>query len=170
MRAIFLGIFLISISVITAQESSLCLNPKFEQTVDNYLSYTVPTISVESLSDQFDDYLLLDAREQEEYDISHIKGARHVGYDHFDIKTIQDVSKSQMIVVYCSIGYRSEKIGEKLQDAGYKKVFNLYGSIFEWTNRNHPLVDSEEKLTQRIHAYNRSWSKWINSTQHELIY
>ena len=39
------------------------------------------------------------------------------------------------IIVYCSIGVRSEDIGEKLKELGYTKILNLYGGIFDWKNK-----------------------------------
>ena len=58
------------------------------------------------------------------------------------MKIYQGWSKSDTIVLYCSIGYRSEKIGEKLVEMGYGHVFNLYGGIFEWVNRDLPVYNA----------------------------
>jgi rhodanese-related sulfurtransferase len=162
--------FLFLVNVSYAQEKGLCLNPLFEQTVDSYLEYTVPTISVSSLAEHQEDYVILDARESEEYRVSHIPGALHIGYDRFDMENINDIKKDQAIVVYCSIGYRSEKIGEKLLDAGYEKVYNLYGSIFEWANRSLPLVIWNGNITTEIHTYNKSWSKWVNNPELDKVH
>lgn len=104
--------------------------------------------------------LFLDAREPREYEVSHIEGARCVGYDEFDLDSISDLDKSQPIVVYCSVGYRSEKIGEKLQDAGFTNVYNLYGGIFHWINTDHPVVSNTGE-TNAVHAFNKKWGKWL---------
>ena len=103
---IIFSLFLTSVG--SSQESRLCLNPEFEHTVDKYLDYTVPTISVTSLAEHQSDYIILDAREIEEFRVSHIPGAVHIGYDRFDLESVDDIDKDQNIVVYCSIGYRSE--------------------------------------------------------------
>jgi 3-mercaptopyruvate sulfurtransferase SseA len=63
--------------------------------------------------------------------------------------------------VYCSVGYRSEKVSEQLRQAGYQTVYNLYGGIFEWKNQGHPVVNAEGEPTERVHAYNRSWGVWL---------
>jgi rhodanese-related sulfurtransferase len=39
------------------------------------------------------------------------------------------------------VGYRSEKVTEKLQKAGFTQVSNLYGGIFEWVNQGYPIVN-----------------------------
>ncbi len=148
-----------------------CDNDDFDREVSSLLSFTVPLKSVESLSkENLDDYLILDTRESEEYQVSHIKGAVHAGYDKFDINQYANVDKEQPIVVYCSIGYRSEKIGEKLQKAGFKHVYNLYGSIFEWVNQGHPVSDSWKTNTKNIHTYNQRWSKWVFNKEFEKIW
>jgi rhodanese-related sulfurtransferase len=77
---------------------------------------------------------LLDTREREEFNVSHLPRARWVGYDDFDLKRVANIPKTDTIIVYCSIGYRSERIGEKLKKAGYTNVYNLYGGIFQWKN------------------------------------
>lgn len=108
-------------------------------------------------------FVLLDAREQKEYDVSHLKNAIQVGYDHFDLaKTTSKLTdKNATIVVYCSVGIRSEDIAEKLQKAGYKNVFNLYGGIFEWKNKQNIVVDSLNNPTEKIHTFSKEWSTWL---------
>ena len=106
-------------------------------------------------------YIILDSRELAEYQVSHIPGSIWVGYDDFDINRIKEVSKEKEILTYCSVGYRSERIGEKLIDAGYQNVSNLKGSLFEWVNKGNTLVDNEGHFTTKIHGYNSEWSKWL---------
>ncbi|MFB9105669.1 rhodanese-like domain-containing protein [Algibacter miyuki] len=70
-------------------------------------------------------------------------------------------NKDTQIVVYCSLGIRSESIADSLKQAGYTHVENLYGGIFEWKNNNFPVYNSEEKETDSIHTFNKAWSKWL---------
>lgn len=151
------------------QTEPLCLNPDFQKTIASYLVYSVPTISVERAAHVFDQYTFLDARSDEEYEVSHIPGARYIGYDDFSIKLVSDLKKDTPIIVYCSIGYRSEIIGEKLQKAGYTHVKNLYGSIFEWVNQGHPIKDAHG-TTHAIHTYNKKWSKWVNNVEYKKVF
>jgi rhodanese-related sulfurtransferase len=116
---------------------------------------------VAELKTKKNDVFLLDAREREEYEVSHLKNARFVGFKEFDIESVKDISKNAPIVVYCSIGVRSEKIGEKLLAAGYTNVRNCYGSIFEWVNQGNVVVDMDNKPTQKVHAYNKKWGVWV---------
>jgi rhodanese-related sulfurtransferase len=125
------------------------------------LSHTVPEISVPEAAAEANRFLFLDAREASEYRVSQIPGARPIGYDHFNLAALDDVSKDQPIVVYCSVGYRSEKVSEQLRQAGYQTVYNLYGGIFEWKNQGNSVVAPDGTPTERVHAYSRSWGVWL---------
>jgi len=130
--------------------------------LDKYNKESIPYISVEDASKK-QNAIILDARELSEYKISHLQHAICVGYDNFNLKktTKKLNNKEQPIIVYCSIGIRSEDIAEKLKKAGYKNIYNLYGGIFEWKNNNFPVYNSEEKETDSIHTFNKAWSKWL---------
>ena len=142
----------------------------FENMVDAYLSYSIPVVNVHFVKNNLKNLTILDAREKTEYDVSHIPMAYHIGYDNFEISKLpKNIDKNQKIVVYCSIGYRSEKIGEKLKKAGFKNVYNLYGSLFDWANNNYPLVDKNGTNTSRIHGFNKKWSKWITNQNLEIV-
>lgn len=142
----------------------------FSQMVNDHLSYSVPVINVEDLYKTKTDVILLDAREIEEYKVSHIKNAIHIGYKSFDKAKMKNIDKNKKIIVYCSIGYRSEKIGEQLIKMGYKQVYNLYGSIFAWVNRGYEVVDVNNKATFNVHGYSASWAQWITNKKYKKIY
>ncbi len=107
--------------------------------------------------------LILDSREEKEYKVSHLSAAENVGYDRFDIEEFKKThpNKDTTIVVYCSVGIRSEDIGEKLQQAGYTNVKNLYGGIFLWKEKNFPVVDSTQTETQNIHTFDKIWGAYL---------
>lgn len=106
--------------------------------------------------------IFIDTREKREFEVSHIKNAIWSGYDDFDINRLKGISKNQKIILYCSVGYRSEKITEKLVKAGYTNVSNLVGGIFEWKNLGYPVVDTKGKETEQVHAYDKVWGVWLN--------
>ena len=99
---------------------------------------SVAYMSVQELAMPKTEAVLLDSRELIEYETSHLKNAVHVGYDEFNIETVtnQLTDKSTTIVVYCSLGIRSEDIAEQLKKKGYTNVYNLFGGIFEWKNKD----------------------------------
>lgn len=127
----------------------------------NLLEHSVPETQVSAVLRDTASIVFLDAREPKEFAVSHINGAVPVGYDHFDLSQLPVLDKNSRIVVYCSVGYRSEKIAEKLLAAGYKNVANLYGGIFEWVNQGHPVYNHQGQ-TPEVHAYDRTWGVWLN--------
>ena len=133
----------------------------FKRMIDNTIEFSIPLKSVEELHSNMDDYILLDAREKKEYDVSHLPNAIHVGYDDPDMALIASLDKSKKLLFYCSIGYRSEKMGEKAKDLGFEEVYNLYGSIFEWANKGYELEGPDGQPTKKIHGYSWIWGRWI---------
>ncbi|MCB9052901.1 MAG: rhodanese-like domain-containing protein [Lewinellaceae bacterium] len=145
-------------------------NKAFDEELARLLSFSVPTIGVKELKDIQNEVYIFDAREEEEYLTSHIKGARYLGYKKFDEQKLAGVPKNAKVVVYCSVGYRSEKIGERLQKMGFTDVSNLYGSIFEWVNRGYPVVGQNGEPTRKIHTYNAKWSQWVDNDDAEKVW
>jgi len=146
------------------------ISPEFDARLQELLEFSIPVISVTEASENYADYIFLDARELEEYNVSHIPGARYIGYDHFKPESLKDIGSDQKIIIYCSVGYRSEKLGERLKRMGYVNVSNLYGSIFEWTNCGLPIENSQETRTDSIHTYNRAWSKWVQNPEIQKVW
>ena len=139
-------------------------NPDFDAYLESQIRFTVPIMTVEQLGqlkEAQEQVIILDARSKEEYEISHIPGARRVGYDDFSVERIWNVNRKAKVVVYCGIGERSEEIAERLQNMGFKDVHNLYGSIIEWSNQGHPVVDKDGKPTKRVHIYDKNRLKWL---------
>jgi rhodanese-related sulfurtransferase len=136
-------------------------NPAYKAMLDSLYNPTIPLITVDSFK-YLKNVFILDTRETEEYEVSHIKNARNVGYIWFDMRSIYDIPKQATIVVYCSVGYRSQKICTKLIKIGYEHVYNLYGSIFEWINDGNPVYKSNGIQTSEIHTYTPKWAKWVN--------
>ena len=65
--------------------------------------------------------------------------------------------------MYCSVGYRSEKISEKLEKLGYTNIYNLYGGIFEWKNVGKKVYDNKGQVTEKVHAYDNVWGRWLQN-------
>ncbi|MGJ8661878.1 MAG: rhodanese-like domain-containing protein, partial [Bacteroidota bacterium] len=82
---------------------------KIDKTLRKLNKESVYYIHVEAL-EKTESPILLDAREKKEYDVSHLENAIWVGYDTFQLDSVlQKVqNKNSEIVVYCSIGVRSE--------------------------------------------------------------
>lgn len=164
---LFISIMLIGCNSTEAQVQGLCLDQQFDKEIANTISFTAPVIGVTELEANRSSYVVFDTRKKEEYEVSHIPGANYLGYKDFDKARLEGTPKDAKIVLYCSIGYRSEKIAERLQELGYQNVYNLYGSIFEWANRSYPLEDENGNITTKVHTYNKNWSKWVDGQKAE---
>ena len=137
-------------------------DPAYNVMLKTLLAHSVKEVAVKDVPTETDNITLLDAREKDEYQVSHLKDAVLVGYNDFNLASVKNISKDEPIIVYCAVGYRSEKIAEKLKKAGYTNVSNLYGGIFEWVNEGRPVYDQLGKPTTKIHTYNSNWAIWVH--------
>jgi len=158
MKKILFLLFFFAIN--TFGHAQFVQNKSFDAMLATLLSHTVKEVGVKEQS-RDSTAIFLDTREKNEYNVSHLKNAIWVGYDDFDMQRIKHVAKNHIIVVYCSVGYRSEKIAEKLNEANFTNVSNLVGGIFEWKNQNYIVVDNSGTETQKVHAYNKTWGIWL---------
>lgn len=159
--------------ILTAISASCGSQTAFDATLKSIYKNTVPQIQAKMLfADISTDtsLVLLDAREQKEYAISHIRNAVFAGYENFDTSFFFSIPKQSKIIIYCSVGYRSERIGERFLQRGFSNVFNLYGGIFNWVNEGHEVVDDNQKPTNRIHAYSNSWGKFLKTGEKVFDY
>ncbi len=156
------GYLLVILSFFTITASAQIKDPQFKLLVDSLSEYDVPLLSVEDfLNRDKHNLYILDAREEDEFAVSHLKNARYVGYFWFDMRRVYDIPVDATVVVYCTIGTRSRKICQKLIDAGYTNVFNLYGGIFEWVNQGQPVYRKNDVQTSEIHTYNQEWEQYL---------
>ena len=139
-------------------------NRLYSAMLNGVLQESVPFVSVDQLKGA-PAPVLLDTRTPAEFAVSHLRGARWVGYEKFSLAEVRNIPKNAPIVVYCSVGVRSERIGTRLRAAGYTQVRNLYGGIFEWVNEGQPIFTADNQPTTRVHAYSPAWGIWLQRGQ-----
>lgn len=154
-QILLLGLMLIAIACFGQVRSSA-----FRMMLRGLLKHSVPEIGVQEAAHDSASLVFLDAREPQEFAVSHLKGAIFAGYEHFELAQLPPLDRSKHIVVYCSVGYRSEKITEKLNAAGFTHVSNLYGGIFEWVNQGFPVYNAAGP-TQEVHGFDHTWGVWL---------
>lgn len=147
-----------------------CRDPLFDKMVSTLIKKSIPLIDADSILKNPGAYVLFDVREREEFEVSHIPGARHLGYNSPSLELLDELKKDQPIALYCSVGYRSEKMGERLRGRGFEKVYNVYGSVFEWANRGYTLSDLRGHSTKEIHGYSTTWGLWIKNRELTVRY
>ena len=143
--------------------SCMSREESFNLTIDQLLDGSVPVISPEEARAMDVAPAIIDARSQAEFHVSHLAGAHHVDYDNFDPDNLPALSKDEPVRVLCTIGYRSEKIGERLQALGYNNVYNLYGGIIQWKNDGYEVVNQTGLPTDSVHGYSRAWGHWLKN-------
>jgi rhodanese-related sulfurtransferase len=145
------------------------VSDKIEGALKKMLKGSVPIISTGVLADSIrdePDWVILDGRELAEFEVSHLPDARWVGHIDFSMLRVSDVPKDAKVVVYCSIGVRSENIAEKLIAAGFSSVWNLYGGIFTWANEYKILVKQNQHSTLAVHGYDQKWAMLLSHHRH----
>ena len=104
--------------------------------------------------------LLLDVREKEEYEVSHLQDAVLATSEKEALQALEGVPLDRPVVLYCSVGYRSSEMAAFLQKRGFEKVYNLEGSIFAWANEGRSVYRGGERV-QVVHPYDRVWGKLL---------
>ena len=85
-----------------------------------------------ALMDSESGYIILDAREQDEYDEGHIPGSILIPYGEIADRAEKELpDKDQLILVYCRSGRRSKIAAEELVKLGYTNV-KEFGGIIDW--------------------------------------
>ena len=84
------------------------------------------------IMDSGEDHIVLDTREQDEFDEGHIPGAILIPYTEIDNKAEEMLpDKDKLILVYCRSGRRSKIAAESLAKLGYTNV-KEFGGIIDW--------------------------------------
>ena len=136
----------------------------FDSKLKSLYKNTVPLIRADALVTSFEKnekIVILDTRSYKEFDVSHLPNALFLDYDKFKPVEVEGINRNTKIIVYCSVGYRSERIGEKLIKMGFTDVYNLYGGIFDWVNNKNTVVNQAGMKTDSVHTYNKDWSRWL---------
>ena len=101
----------------------------------------VPFITPEEFADwrakPVEQAVLFDARGEEEYNTSHIPGARRAPQNPALLGV--DAKSGIPIVVYCSVGIDSAPVALRYRAQGYERVQYLDGGIFLWAHEGRPL-------------------------------
>ncbi len=107
-----------------------------------------------------DDYLLVDVRDSDEFNVSHLEHALNLK-DPSAIRNELRNKGFQSVVIYCSVGYRSSDVARKLKDLKGVTVYNFEGGIFDWFNQGYKIVNSHG-LVNEVHPYNKKWGELLS--------
>ncbi len=84
------------------------------------------------IMDSAEEHIILDTREQDEFNEGHIPGAILIPYTEIENKAEEMLpDKDRLILVYCRSGRRSKIAAQSLADLGYTNV-KEFGGILDW--------------------------------------
>jgi rhodanese-related sulfurtransferase len=90
---------------------------------------------------QTENVLLIDVRTPEEYSEGHIINAQNIDYNSPTFEEeINQLDKSQPVLLYCKSGNRSAKSSQIFLEAGFEKIYELGGGITEWTDKGLEVI------------------------------
>ena len=88
--------------------------------------------NAKKIMDSGEEHIILDTREQDEFDEGHIPGAFLNPYTEIENKAEEMLpDKDKLILVYCRSGRRSKIAAESLAKFGYTNV-KEFGGIIDW--------------------------------------
>jgi molybdopterin/thiamine biosynthesis adenylyltransferase/rhodanese-related sulfurtransferase len=101
--------------------------------------------------------VLIDVRENEEWDAGHIPGAKHVTRGHLETRIEGAVTdRSTPIVLYCASGNRSAFAAKTLTDLlGYEHVSSMRGGYTLWKDRGYDVQQPRKFTPEQRERYGR---------------
>jgi rhodanese-related sulfurtransferase len=94
----------------------------------------ISVADVDALQKSGVDFVLLDVREQSEYDATRIEGSRLIPMSQLGERIAElESQKSAHVVVHCHHGGRSLQVTHALRQAGFANVQNMAGGIDAWS-------------------------------------
>lgn len=90
--------------------------------------------------DKKENFVLVDVREKDEYNIGHIEGSKLIPLSQFADKALLELKPDQDIVIHCHHGGRSQRACEFLAGQGFATLANVSGGIHAWSVEIDPDV------------------------------
>src|SRR2546423_10137857 len=102
-------------------------------------------------------YVLVDVREQHEFEEAHLPGAVHVPRGHLESRVEGAApDKSQRVITYCASGNRSALAANTmLNELGYENVESMTGGITLWKDRGYEVEVPKSLSSEQRERYSR---------------
>lgn len=117
---------------------------------------------LQQLQQQDKELILVDVRSPEERAVSFIPGA--ITTAEFE-QNLEQYRNAQ-VIAYCTIGYRSGKYAQKMQQQGVE-ILNLEGSLLAWSHIQGKLIN-RDGITNKVHIFGRQWQ--LTSEDYEPVW
>lgn len=126
---IWLLLILLSFTIIILLSG--CGNKETDSSEQGLAYQDIRAEELKGMIDAKEDIILLDVREQYEFDQGHIAGSILIPTGQITSR-INELDKNKTIVVICASGARSAQVAGYLVEQGFAKVKNLVGGIMSW--------------------------------------
>lgn len=88
-----------------------------------------------------DPFVLVDVREQNEWNLGHIPDAIYIGRGVLESSVEQRIPREARVVLYCQSGNRSALAGQTMLELGYGHVVSLAGGWRDWVGSGGEVAD-----------------------------
>jgi len=106
---------------------------------DHFQEFEVSPEIVNEMIDSGEEVVLVDVREDWEWEKAHIENAIHIPLSELR-QRVEELDRERWTVVYCHVGDRSVDACLTLWDMGFRKVHSLTGGIDLWSEVIDPEV------------------------------
>ena len=102
-------------------------------------TYTITPRELKKIIKRGEPFILLDVREEWEYQMVHLEGAISIPYGEL-LKRFREIKPGSEVIVYCHRGMRSLDAAFLLEQLGFKSVKRLLGGIDQWAQEIDPQI------------------------------
>jgi len=114
--------------------------------------YTNVTVSeAKAMIDSKLSLVILDVRDLTEYYSGHIRNAKLIPVAELESR-LNELNKTDEILVYCRAGGRSTTASQTLADNGFLHVYNMQGGILAWISAGYPVYVKYSSIQMAINA------------------
>lgn len=133
--------FVAGILVYNFNSPAVCLGSEclVSSSVEQLASFANPEIIQKQLNTG--KFILIDVREDEEWNVGHIAGAKHLSLATLNQETTKNLPKDKPIYLYCRSGNRAGRAETIMRDLGFENSKNI-GGIVEWQKNGGVLIQS----------------------------
>jgi len=133
-------------------------------------SYTNITVSeAKTMIDSNPSLVVLDVRNQSEYDSGHIRNAKLIPVYELELR-LDELDINDEILVYCKSGGRSSTASQILSNNGFLHIYNMVGGITAWVDEGYPVYVKYSSIQKAINNASEGDTIFVSSgTYHEHV-
>jgi len=115
-----------------------------------------------SMIDSDPSLVILDVRTQSEYDSGHIRNAKLIPSTELEGR-LNELNKTDKILVYCGSGTRSATASQILADNGFLYIYNMLWGLTYWKLQGYPVYVKYSSIQQAINGASEGQSLYVSS-------